>query len=554
MFHADGGVQETRYDVFGDARVLVDEIGRTEQRSYDRMGRLSQIIRPARTDGSGVQLTEHFIYDGFGRRVQHWTSQLGNSVLERADYDVEGRIVSTIDMGGHATSYSYVWFSDLTTWGFGTFGGWRKQSDNAAGLSAVAWIDYFGTEVGHTDYGGHIVSTGFDKGGRMTLRTTSIGGATGETTTFGYYNSGRLASQTSAVAMADIQSDGSAVGYARTTSAVYRYDADGNRTYEATSVTTTDPDLLADHGLSGSGTIQAQTVSIGYDGLGRMVSYADSGENAAHGVTIATAYDAVGNVRHVVANYSDLVTGAATQDYWYRYDSLNRFVTTKGVLSGTSGASGTTIVRGATGTDIVYDAASQRKSATKTIQGYLDLGGFGGISYEADQREDYSYTADGYLASVRIGAGSYDAPAAPTTGTLRAAYTRDAMGRVTDYAEYQADGTTIAYSRASTWDAGSLLTDDVVQQRQANGTMLTSTTHYDYTLSSSGAMWQPTGAGGAWQRVAFGTGGGFVGQVTHSKTTRSDGGVSETEYAYGWWDAAKKVHSGAVNPTATSLR
>jgi hypothetical protein len=42
---------------------------------------------------------------------------------------------------------------------------------------------------------------------------------------------------------------------------------------------------MAIHGLSGTGAIQAQTVSIVYDELGRLYQYYDSGENGAHGVT-----------------------------------------------------------------------------------------------------------------------------------------------------------------------------------------------------------------------------------------------------------------------------
>jgi hypothetical protein len=42
----------------------------------------------------------------------------------------------------------------------------------------------------------------------------------------------------------------------------------------------------------------------------------------------------------------------------------------------------------------------------------------------------------------------------------RAAYTRDAMGRVTNYTEYATDGVTVSYSRTSNYDNKSQLTSE----------------------------------------------------------------------------------------------
>src|SRR6185369_14857145 len=39
-FHPDTGVAETKYDVFGDARTITNELGQAETRTYDNMGRL----------------------------------------------------------------------------------------------------------------------------------------------------------------------------------------------------------------------------------------------------------------------------------------------------------------------------------------------------------------------------------------------------------------------------------------------------------------------------------------------------------------------------------
>lgn len=59
----------------------------------------------------------------------------------------------------------------------------------------------------------------------------------------------------------------------------------------------------------------------------------------------------------------------STQSYWYKYDALNRMVTTKDVLNGTPWSG--TISRGSEGSDIAYAAAGQRATMTTgaTTQG-----------------------------------------------------------------------------------------------------------------------------------------------------------------------------------------
>jgi YD repeat-containing protein len=545
-FHADGGVVTNSYDVFGDLRHAVNEIGKATDYVYDKMDRVTQVAHALRSDGT--QLIDSYGYDGLGQRIKHWNNYLGVNVFDRTDYDLQGRVVSEIDMGLKATTYSYSWNAGLGTAGLGTSGGWTKTTVNVAGLSATDSTDYFGRTIGHSDFGGVTSSYGFDLAGHLTSRTNSLG----EAASFSWFNTGQMAQAVDATYVPDKQADGSSINYSRSTSTSYRYDADGNRTYEESWVTISDPNLLADHGIYwGTLTTRNQNSVTTYDALNRMVGYSDGGENGGNPVTIAYEYDAAANVRHTAAQYRDVAFGGTlTQDYWYKYDNMNRFVTTRGTFNGSRGSG--TITRGLAGTDIVYDAASRRVSAATTLVGseYTD---FFTIPTLQEQKEIYSYTNDGYLSgmSIALGAVSYDdtVTAASGSGTQRAVYTTDLMGRTTFYAEYLSDGTTLNYSRAATYNASSLVTDDVVQQHQSNGSMLTSTTHYDYALSSSGAMWQP-GAGGAYQRVAFGTGGAYQGVLTHSKTTRSDGVVSENEIFYTWRDSALKLHSGAF-PAAT---
>ncbi|WP_137862190.1 MULTISPECIES: DUF1826 domain-containing protein [unclassified Sphingomonas] len=76
-------------------------------------------------------------------------------------------------------------------------------------------------------------------------------------------------------------------------------------------------------------------------------------------------YDANGNIRSQSNVYSLLggngavstVDGQQSPTFWYRYDTMNRVVTDRGMLSGGQ------IVRGTVGVDLSYDAAGQRRCA-----------------------------------------------------------------------------------------------------------------------------------------------------------------------------------------------
>ena len=111
---------------------------------------------------------------------------------------------------------------------------------------------------------------------------------------------------------------------------------------------------------------------------------------SANAVDKKWTYDAVGNVRSVATDYLPMladgtIAGTATsKGYWYRYDSLNRLVTTKGVLVGAVGSG--VIQRGEVGTDISYTAAGERRTA-QTGSG---------------AEEVYSYDLEGRLVSVEI--------------------------------------------------------------------------------------------------------------------------------------------------------
>ncbi|MGJ3628989.1 hypothetical protein AB5I41_22880 [Sphingomonas sp. MMS24-JH45] len=85
-----------------------------------------------------------------------------------------------------------------------------------------------------------------------------------------------------------------------------------------------------------------QGATATYDALGRMTGWREAGNPTIGNYTVPPAaltfqYDAAGNVRRQVTEYTILnpdgsFGATGTQDHWYRYDAMNRVVTTKGAL------------------------------------------------------------------------------------------------------------------------------------------------------------------------------------------------------------------------------
>jgi YD repeat-containing protein len=496
-FHADGGIFTSGYDVFNDLRKTVDETGKTETYTYDAMDNLVEQDHQTRTDGT--QLKDYYSYDINGRRLKHWNSQLGTGIIDTTDYDSLGRVTSMmlgLDTStglGHATTYSYAWSGTQVTSGLGTFGGWTKTTTNTAGLTATETTDYFGRTVDKVDFGGHDFDYTYDRAGRLVSETNT---ASSQSTTYSWYNTGLMASMASTFTNSNY-------GYSITST--YQYDVVGNRTFEGETSTNTVKNWIA--GTTSSYSTTHQASAIVWDALNRMVSVTDTGTTP---FSISWEYDLNGNVRHMNASYTVLndqgsSSGTTSQDYWYKYDTMNRFVLTRGVFTGTRGSG--TISAGSTGTAISYDLAGRRATAAS-----------------ADGTDTYSYSADGYLMGMT-----------ESTGTS-ATYARDAMGRVTSYTEYQTGGS-LGYSRTATYNRWNELTNDVVTAVRSDGTWV-NTSNYYYDSNGNG------------------TGTYKGGVVTHQTTTNTKNGSSQpandTVNTYTWWDSAVSATTDYKPDTGSS--
>ena len=346
-FHADGGVKQAGYDIFGNLRTMKDELGRVTSNTYDQGGRLIQVVRPPRVEGTagfngGAPITDRYTYDTQGNRTSH-TNSAGQ--VERTGYDAEGRVVRTLSFEQREVSYTYTYDASIKGVGMLAIGGWKKVTTVGGVRSTSDSNDYFGHLAGHVDVAGRDVVYGYDHAAHLIRQTSSAG----QEVDFEYYANGYLKRS---------------VDRALRMESYFEYDKDGNRTHESYA-------KLENNGEK----TYYQIADITYDELNRVVRFKEQEAD------ITYTYDANGNRRQIRSTYNTVVNGAqAVQDYWYQYDGMNRFTITKGVS-----ANGM-ISNGATGTTISYDLVGQRLTAT-AADGTV---------------ERYSYTSDGYLEDVTV--------------------------------------------------------------------------------------------------------------------------------------------------------
>ncbi|WP_209725729.1 MULTISPECIES: LysM peptidoglycan-binding domain-containing protein [Asticcacaulis] len=473
QYNPDGGSVITTYDIFGNALTVTDAIGAVTANTYDKNNRLIESKHAARTDGS--RLIDTYVYDGFGQRIRHTNNVLGGA--ETTDYDFLGRVTKSVTFGGQTTNYNFTWNARTATGkvvaGQSGIGSWTQTTTNLAGKTATTTTDYFGKVVTSKDFGDHNYTYTYDKAGQLTQQTSSAG----QSLTYTYTSSGQL---------------GSVTDTATGIKSVFGYDRNGNRIIE---------------GYSRTGAVGTyQNSYIIYDALNRVTEIRDANAN------VKFAYDANGNRRRVLTTYIDLDRlGAITyqpgnsasnptkvQDYWYKYDSMDRFTLVKGTISGG------TIVKGGTGIDITYNARGDRMSATHGSDGHV---------------ETYNYTADGYLTTVLTG------------GVLGAARTTDLLGRLTSYTEYKSNGSSVLSTRSISYDADNRIASETTLTYNDSGTTFTNEITNSYL------------SGGVDQGV-------LMSSVNRQYQNGSLTTTINTTNSYVWWNQAKSATSSVSGPTS----
>jgi YD repeat-containing protein len=488
--HADGGIKTAGFDIFGNKRAEYDalavsrnfvtsasltasDLGHRTDYTYDKENRLTRIDRQARSEG--VRSYDEYTYDVAGNRTSHTTSANVTNTYqsnatrqtEKTDYDSLGRVTKTTSFMGFNTTYAYNYHvNNIIGIGGSTVSGWQKITTRSDGRTLKDNTDMFNRFVWHEDMSGRQFTYSYNVAGWLTSQTSLGTGAqySGQNIVYSYYNNGNIkAIHDKTVGMYTY----------------YEYDKDGNRTLEGYI-------SLKDAGNFAAGAKDYyQYASIEYDAMNRMTRVLDPK------ASIQYEYDAVGNRRMVKSTYHDGVNGSLkVQEYWYKYDSMNRFLVTMGSLSGARGAAGTSVTKGAigaAGVEVSYNLAGQRIQV---------------INAADSSTETYSYTNDGYLTNVSI------------NGVLRSTRYNDALGRVITYTENNSSGSQ-TYAKTTTYDKDNRVNSE--------SSYIDGSTIYTYAAN-----------------------GGELAQ-----TTNTNGGTTvNTYYAYEYWDEAKQsaITNQAYNP------
>jgi YD repeat-containing protein len=576
-FHADGGIARRGYDAFGDMRRSWDELDRRADMTYDKLGRLTQVSRPSFNGEVSGRLTDNYRYDILGQRIEHWNSVLGSGNLEITDYDLQGRVTRQVAFGGDETLTSYSWNSSLEERGMGAASGWEQLTTFANGKTATLVKDYTGREYYRKDLGGHDISTYYDYGGRAVRKTISGG----ETINYINLNTGWVGTMWKGTGVAG---DGQIYDHTKT---VYQYDETGNRLSEVYKneggywvevpvppppspppssppppppPVGREPPILMESVVEPEFSIEAidgseptkweyrtyqqtfQSMSAAYDALGRLTAWNEAGTPTMPAANVQYDYDANGNVRrtYTTSKAIDAFGRAAettTKEYWYRYDSMNRVLTSRGAVS----AAGT-IWRSSAGVDIAYDLAGQRRFVTSSR-----LNASGQLY---DQREEYRYDDAGNLRSVYY-AQNTSVNSNFGASQLKATYYYDGMNRLRQQSEWVADGTNTGYlsanfSRGLSYNAkGQIETDSVTTRRDA-GTFISITkntfgTGSDYALGAVVTATTENIVGLEKKSESFTStvyewrDGAVQRTVSHTPDKSKPGTVHTTQYGYNGW-------------------
>ncbi|WP_371397596.1 polymorphic toxin-type HINT domain-containing protein [Fretibacter rubidus] len=499
---ADGSTVTTGYDIQGNARKITDQLGRVTTNTFDKMGNLTQI-----NHASG--LIDYFSYDGLGQQYKQWNNvAVTNSYFDKitgttipggpdfasTDYDAQGRIVVQRAIGGDITATSY---SFSGTGVLAGNGGWLQTTTIANGKQSKVYKDVFNKAIQSHDLENRQVNYTYDKGGRL----AQVSGAGADTQNYVYLNTGKL--ETLTVSGTNYNyGTWNASSFSRSTH--YGYNKTGNLTTEKLTESTTITYTSGYYGnyygdyygeweppTTYTNTVNAtlKNAKATYDALGRIKSWEELGTAAQSGYTAKTPaaskvfeYDAQGNIRRTLSVHRTLdgqgvaSTTPTTKDMWYKFDNMNRMTTADGALLGTS------IVRGANGVDIAYDAAGQRAYTLKDTTTYTFPKGGTATTTTTTHRENYTYNTGGQVTQVRTTSSTTGTPGAG--GTLRSSMSYDAMGRQTRQLDYEANGSTVAFDSQKTYNNKSQITNDTTITKRTDGTYKTVNT-YGYGVSGT---------------------------------------------------------------------
>ena len=498
------------YDSAGQATSVTDGRSNTTRREYDTYGNLTKITGP---DSRSVQYT----YDSLGRiltmidkrnDVTSYSWDAAGNLLSIVDalngrlvhtYDANGNRISTTDARGNVANYSYDASNQLktiskavgsqtltTTYNYDVLG--RVVSTvNANGHADVATYDAEGNALTRANALAFSTQYQYDSDNRVTRVT----GPEGSITDISYDKVGRVTTVTSAAG-----------------STTYSYDGDGRMT------TSTDPrGKVTQYTYDGAGRLitlvdaNGRSTRATYDANGNVLTLVDPNGNSttftydtlnrpltrvdANGNQWNSSYDENGNIR------TSTVPGNRTTAY--TYDALNRvtrvdYPDASSVTFTYDGNGNRTSMTDATGTtNYTYDALDRMVSKTdplgKTISyAYDGIGNVTSVGYPGGQAVSYRYDAGERLISLSDWLGKTTTYALNRAGQVtsvllgnssRTDMTYDAAGRLNSLVNKKPDGSVIS-SHGMTLDGnGNLISANVQVPLQPNIANLSRVFTYD---------------------------------------------------------------------------
>jgi RHS repeat-associated protein len=429
---AESRAGQVTYTKTGQIASVVDPSGRVMAYEYDAEDRL---IKTSMPDGT----TETNAYDAEGRRVTH-TDRAGRTT--QFSYDAAGRLLTTTfpDLSTVRATYDAAGrrvtetneLGRTMTYTFDEAGRNTAIQDPLGGIARFAY-DGVGNLVSRTDRNGHATTFSYDDARRHVKTTLPDGTVTAET----YDAMGQrisITDQAGNVTRFEYDANGNLV---KVTDALngetrYAYDALNNR------VSQTDP--------------RGNTTRFSLDPLGRLVT-----RTLPLGQTETRGYDLAGNLSRLTDFNGQVTT--------FVYDAMDRLIH-RGLSSGevhaytytpTGRLASMTDGRGIT--TFTYDLRDR-----PTLVSYPDGGS---VAYQYDAagnrtgvttpggRITYSYDVSNRLSDLTDGAGNrtsfeYDAQGNRTRiaygNGVEAAYTHDALNRLTGIAQKKGATTLRSYS------------------------------------------------------------------------------------------------------------
>ena len=333
----NGNTTQYIYDDSYNLVETIDALGTSAHFEYDAMGNLTKttlhrVDAQDKVDELEVTVYE---YDGRGLTTKK-IDALGNVTVY--EYDGNGNLAAETDANGYKTEYTYNALDLVTSI---NYNGVKdvKYVYNAAG-DLVQMTDWLGTttfevDLLHqlksvTDHKGNVVTYDYDSVGNQTAihypdgttaaydydlvkNQTKATECDGSETTYTYDGMGRVTEMRypngwveyytydSMGRLLAVNDTHPSEKPAKTQKHTYRYDANGNMTYEY---------------MRGNGTGQAKNETLyTYDALNRLITAHDNYGNS----TRVYTYDSLGNLTYE--------TGAGSHNMDYTYNNLNQLIT-----------------------------------------------------------------------------------------------------------------------------------------------------------------------------------------------------------------------------------